>query len=617
MRRRAAVLIVLPLALLAFVPPAAGATDIPGTPLTVFDLGPLSKAVYLGGTTNFSFAVFNGGPPPYVVNVTVNVSDPSFQVTVSPSMFTLPRDEVREIHVNVTAPEDGGTRIAAIIVRFEALSPVPGFTERNLTLTAQATPASVDALTAFLAVAGIIVIGFTATLIFERTRVPDLLILILLGLLLGPVTLTYFGISFVQPGVLQLATPYFTSLALMFILFDGGLNLRLLEVVRKLGVVGIHTGLNFILAVFGIAFATSILLGYDWVVALLLGAILGGTSSAVVIGIVRALHVSDETKIVLTLESVITDVLCVVTVLALMELLKSGPGGSMTIVFQDLAQAFAVSLVFAIAAGIAWLFLLQKVEKRPFSYMLTIAVLFGLFALSELSGGSGAMSAFVFGLVLGNHVDFAKRLRIRARFVIDARIKQFHSELAFVIRTFFFVFLGVVFTFDFGGGWRVSTSLPFLAGLNGTFALFLLGVFAIFLVIVFARVLTARIFTLVRPKPPAERRILWSLMGRGLAAAVLASLPFTVPAFVDPSGSGELYYQTVLAPYETQFTNIAFFIILLTVVATTVGVVVSERALGRATRATPQIPEWRGLEAVRQMDLDDLEISDRPPIQGR
>jgi len=598
--------------------PATGSTPIPGTSLQVVELGPVKQAVPFRATANFSWGVFNGGPPPYTLNVTATATDPSFEVEVFPSSFTIARDTLREVRVNVTTPADGEGRTATIRVRFETTAPVVASLEVNAILTARATPASVDVMTAFLAIGAVIAIGFTASLIFERTRVPDLLILIFLGILLGPIAVALFQISFVPPGALEVATPYFTALALMFILFDGGLNLRISEIVKNLGIVGLHTGLTFVGTVFAVAFVSVVLLGYGWLVGLLLGAVLSGTSGAVVIGIVRSLHVSPETKIILTLESVITDVLSVVTALALLELLRSGPGAPVAIVFTDLGQAFLVSLAFGLVAGFVWLLLLKRLEGKPFAYMLTIAVLFALYAVSETSGGSGAMASFVFGLVLGNHVDFARRFRIRARFVIDDQIKQFHSELAFVIRTFFFVFLGVSITFEFAGAWHVSTALPVLQAFNGTFTLFFLGVLAIFGMIVAIRVAGARVVTAIRPKPPSERRILWSLMGRGLASAVLASLPFTLPAFTSPTTAGESYYQAVLAPYESQFINIAFLIILLTVIATTIGVVASERSIGRAApKPVMAGVDGVGLNWLRELDIEDVEISEEPPRPRR
>ncbi len=611
--RRALALLAVAAALYLFslAPTASAAVPIPGTNVQVVELGPTSQVVPFGTTANFTWAVFNGGPATYSMNVTANVTEPDFAIEVVPTDFTIPRDELREVRVNVSAPANGETVTATIQVTFTTLTPTASSLQVNATLTVQATPPSLDVLTAFVAIGAIIAIGFTATWIFERTHIPDLFILILLGVVLGPFALLYFGISLVPQQVLQAATPYFTALALMIILFDGGLNLPVLQVVKRLGIVGLHTGLAFVLTILAVAWVTVVVLGYDWLVGLLLGAALGGTSGAVVIGIVRALKLSEETKIILTLESVLTDVLCVVTALALIELLRGKPGASPPLVFADLGRAFLVAMLFGLTLGVGWLVFLRRVEKKPFAYMLTIAVLFILYGFTEASGGSGAMASFVFGLVLGNHVEFARRLRMQARFIVDDRIKQFHSELSFVVRTFFFVFLGLVFTFQFGGGWIVATRLPVLASYNGTFTLFMFGVLFIFLVIVGVRMLAARVTSALRSKPPAERRVLWSLMGRGLAAAVLASLPFTIPAFTSPTTPGDQYYQALMAPYEVQFLNIAFFVILLTVGATTLGVASS--AYARVKPTVPPLVTGRGIGFLTQWDLEELQVHEQPP----
>lgn len=78
-----------------------------------------------------------------------------------------------------------------------------------------------DAATIFgLAALGIF-IGFLSTLLFEKTRVPDVLILITLGLVVGP----FLGL----------------------ILFDGGLDLRYNEVVRKFGSVTFLMGVTLVI----------------------------------------------------------------------------------------------------------------------------------------------------------------------------------------------------------------------------------------------------------------------------------------------------------------------------------------------------------------------------------
>lgn len=607
----------------------ASATGIPNTQIEVFELDPDTRQIALGAQTNFSWLVFNDGSradlslsavvsdPGFSLEAGV-VSDPDSSFGALPANFSVPRDRSVVVQLNVTAPLDGTTRSTTINVTFSSESPVVSNLSFELTVVARRAPATIDALAAFVAIGGIIAIGFTAALIFERTKVPDLLILILLGVLLGPVALIYFGIVFVPQGVLEAAAPYFAAVALMMILFDGGLNLPLLQVIRKIGAIGIQTGVAFVGTVVCVAYVAIVVLGYDPIIGVLLGAVLGGTSSAVVIGVVRALRVGEDTKVVLTLESVLTDILCVVTVLGIIELLRSGQGasswppgpGQIAIVVVKLAQAFFVALAISFAFGIGWLFLLRRASKKPFAYMLTIAMLFILYGVTESAGGSGAMASFVFGLMLGNHEELRRRLKFKGQFVVDERIRQFHGELSFVIRTFFFVFLGLVFTFQFGSGWAVSTELPVLSAANGTFVLFLIGVLAIFLAITGVRMITAVFTGWVLHRPQGERRVLWSLMGRGLAAAVLASLPFTIPAFTSPASENDVIYQGFMAPYQMQFLNIVFFIIILTVVVTTFGAA----TYARAPLVTPPPVAARGLHDLgfmSRLDLDELRAMER------
>lgn len=611
MRRALLLSAVAVILVLLYSTESAAATPIAGTQVDVFPLDPEPKKdVSLGSQTNFSWLVFNDGSRADL-SVSAVASDTGFDVEMFPADFSVPRDSTRVVQLNVSAPLDGTTRSTTINVTFSMDSPVVSSLSFELTVVARRAPATVDALTAFVAIGGIIAIGFTAMLIFERTKVPDILILIGLGVLLGPVALLYFGVVFVPHSVLEVAAPYFAAVALMMILFDGGLNLPLLQVIRKVGAISVQTLVAFVATVVAVASVAIVVLGYPPIVGFLLGSVLGGTSSAVVIGVVRALRVGEDTKVVLTLESVLTDVLCVVAVLGIIELIRGGPGASVGIVFVKLAQAFFVALAVGLAFGLGWLFLLRRASKKPFAYMLTIAMLFILYGVTESAGGSGAMASFVFGLVLGNHEEFRKRLRLRWQFVVDDRIRQFHSELSFVIRTFFFVFLGLVFTFQFGGRLPVSTTLPVLSAANGTFMLFLFGVIAIFLAITAVRVGTALITTRMLHRPQEERRVLWSLMGRGLAAAVLASLPFTIPAFNSPTTPGDVYYQSFMAPYEAQFLNIVFFIIILTVLVTTFGAATFARAPVAIRPPPVSVGRLQNIGFMSQLDLDDLHAMEK------
>ena len=61
---------------------------------------------------------------------------------------------------------------------------------------------------------------------FSKGRVPDVLLLMLIGILIGPVA------GWVRPEHLEGTGAVFASLTLLFILFDSGIDMRL-DTIRK------------------------------------------------------------------------------------------------------------------------------------------------------------------------------------------------------------------------------------------------------------------------------------------------------------------------------------------------------------------------------------------------
>ncbi len=72
-------------------------------------------------------------------------------------------------------------------------------------------------LEVFIATGGIILIGFLGSLFFDKTRIPDILILIVIGLFLGPEEMGLMTRSAIEDLV-----PVFSLAALIIILFDAG-----------------------------------------------------------------------------------------------------------------------------------------------------------------------------------------------------------------------------------------------------------------------------------------------------------------------------------------------------------------------------------------------------------
>jgi cell volume regulation protein A len=591
---------------------------IPGTSVIVSIEDAYQEQAEQGSSVSYSWTLLNSANVTYLVNVTVDRDNQDILANLSVGLFQLLPYDQKDVILYVDSGDARVGDMGNVTVTFNATDQTTNVSgELSISTETEIiarTPVSdiPTVLLTFIAIGAIIFIGFFATMIFERTRVPDLLILVILGLILGPVTIAYFGVELVPRNLLETVMPYFAALALVIILFDGGLNLNFDLVLRKINIALIHTLVAFVLTVVSVAVVAYVILGYPLILGILLGAVLGGVSGAVIITLVRRMKIDEETQTVLTLESVLTDVLCIIVALALLEFIigTDDPAEGVTNLFAGFSIAFLVGLFF----GIFWLRILKRLYGKPFSFMITIAALFILYGFVELVGGSGAMAALIFGLVLGNKDEIARMFKIKTKFVLDERIKQFHSELSFVVRTFFFVFIGLAFTLSLSDQMEVTTIVPGLDAYNNTATLFIIGVILIFLALMAVRYIAASFTARIHPESRDDKFTIWLMMGRGLAAAVLASLPFTINAFKE----GTSYYD-MMSPYKDQFLNIAFLIIVISVVVTTVGVILSER---RSTRLSPleleRMRHERKQDSVKKKDLKKkIEQERRMRIQSK
>ncbi len=366
-------------------------------------------------------------------------------------------------------------------------------------------------IAAFLAIGSIIFIGFFGNSIFNKFRIPDVLILVLLGMIIGPDLLgTRFGLVTTEVLVsINQFKDIFLSAALVIILFDGGLSLDIRSVVESMKFSVFLAVVNFILLAAAVSISLHYIMGIDFLVALTLGSIVGGTTGAVVIPIARKMRIAERTKTMLIMESVMTDVLVIVATLSLISVIKLDEFSIWTVIYE-LSVKFLVGGGVGFAAGVAWLFVLEKLRNQPLSYMVTIAALFIVAGLVELGpvGSSGAVAALAFGLAMGNRKFIKRRLTsLSLTALTDEHIHYFHTEITFFVRTFFFVYLGLAFGF-------------------GTFTAehLVIGIFIISLTVV-ARRFTANLTCRWGDLECAEKKAVFAMMPRGLAAAVLATLP--------------------------------------------------------------------------------------------
>ncbi|MCK5057020.1 MAG: cation:proton antiporter [Candidatus Aminicenantes bacterium] len=303
-----------------------------------------------------------------------------------------------------------------------------------------------------LIVSLIILFGYIAEWIFEKRGIPDTLFLIILGFLLGPNVLNY-----IKPESLGDIAPLFTTFTLLFLLFNGALSIDLKSLAQGIGSgfsIGIFSFLLSSIAVSGLFF----LVTWDIMNALMLGFALGGVSSAFIIPIIGQLKIKKKLYSVLTLESALTDVISIVFAITMIEL-QIMKAIEIKSVLSQVAALFSIAGIIAVLAGYLWIFFEKKAIGDK-NYFMTIAHVMLVYFLTEYLGGNGAIAALIFGIVLTNSktlVFIGKKImhprkktlmtpeeRKEQKAIVSKREKMFYREIAFFLKTFFFVYIGLL-----------------------------------------------------------------------------------------------------------------------------------------------------------------------------
>lgn len=387
-----------------------------------------------------------------------------------------------------------------------------------------------------LAVGIIIFIGVGGEAFFRRTGIPDVAFLMVFGVIVGPI------LGIVNSGVVLKIVPYFSALALIIIMFDGGLNLDIRSIIKTAHFAALLAVLGFAVSAVSAAAIVVYGLGWQWVDGLLLGIMVGGSSSIVVFGLVRRLAISDETKAMLSLESAITDILATIGAFLLFSQIASH-NLDPNVIAGTAARSIGVGLLLGFGVGLPWMYLSSRLANAKHSYMLTLGILFVLFFLAKSLGESGALTALIFGLMLGNKQVLGSRLRLRMPEV--STDNSFHEQITFIVRSFFFVFIGLLANFGQFGFivFGIAMAIAFYASRYGISKAILTKRFSAF-----------------------DRKVTSVMLPRGLAAAVLATIPLTLGL-----------------PNAAAYPQIIFVVIISTVVITTIG-------LGGAKKLQPSDP---------------------------
>lgn len=270
--------------------------------------------------------------------------------------------------------------------------------------------------------AAVIAAALVVQLAFERTRVPGLIGLIILGMAIGPGGAALLP----QEPVVEL----FGSIGLLYIMFIAGVEIDLDQVRERKGEAGSFGAMAFVFT-FVLAFGTGLLFGLDQWGALLLGAALS-SHTLVAYPMVSKLGLATRRPIVAaTGGTLLTDTTSLL-VLVIVINAADGDGGwtwLMPVVSLAVLAILALSLVPRLARAV----FSSKLHTMPEKALFLMVVLLALSVLAEMIGTEDILGAFLAGICLNRalhrreelkqHIEFVGRMLFLPFFFVDTGMR--------------------------------------------------------------------------------------------------------------------------------------------------------------------------------------------------
>jgi cell volume regulation protein A len=365
----------------------------------------------------------------------------------------------------------------------------------------------------------IILVGFIGNIISNKTKLPESFYLIFVGILVGPIY-NLIDVEFFK-GISSVVT----TLTLIIVLLQSGLSFDIYKLFKRLYKATIFTTL---VVIFSSLFVSALMIYvFNWnpLYAILLGIVSSGTATVTVTHLISNLKLDLEIKEMLLLESIINNVTLVVGTSILIEIMKFGVV-DITKLLEHLGSKVSNGLFFGAVFAIGLLYVFEKfLPKSKLNYVITIGVVFVTYSLIEMLGGNGIIGVFAFSLLLGNSVQLLKGIKRKTEKIekifrrVNKDIRKMGEEISFFLKTFFFVYLGLIF--DLGS---LSSYVLIICGL-------------LVITLFSSRFLSSMVLSFLDSRYKKNWFIVSIMLPRGLLATLLAFLPtefgIVVPHFTD------------------------------------------------------------------------------------
>lgn len=271
-------------------------------------------------------------------------------------------------------------------------------------------------------------LGMVGQVLARHLRVPGIVVLLAMGVAVGP-----DGLGWLQPATLGAALPQLVSFAVAIILFEGSLALDLRAVwhqapaIRRLVTVG-----ALVTATAGAA-AAHFVLAWEGPAAVLFGALVVVTGPTVIQPILRRIRLLPRVATILEGEAILGDAIGATLAVVALELCLSRSPEFLARTGWALAERILVGVLLGLVAGalVALAVRYERVVPPEVRNALAFAIVVGFYQIGDaLSNESGILVAIAAGLLVGNLPG--KRAR---------RLHEFKEELTMLLLGLLFVLL--------------------------------------------------------------------------------------------------------------------------------------------------------------------------------
>lgn len=297
-----------------------------------------------------------------------------------------------------------------------------------------------QALSLLLTLTVLLLVGTAAIRLAEHIGLPDVVLLLLIGVLVGPL------LNLINIPEDSLLNQVILLGGAAYILFHGGttVDVKIISKVWKTLLLLATVGVLVTAAIVG--FAASYILGISLLLAFLLAAVLAPTDPATLIPVFNQVKIRPKVAQTVVSESTFNDATGASLVFVLIPIVI----GTGTLSVAGSLGSFLVEAGVGVAVGLAagLLFVIAVAERYRVmsSYASKLSVVAALlaFLVADKLEGSGFMAAFIAGLLVGNSVLIKHPISSH----VTTSLHHFMDSNTAIMRIFIFVLLGSHVNFD-------------------------------------------------------------------------------------------------------------------------------------------------------------------------